>query len=302
MAIENSTEQLVERIRRDAKAAKGSTYWDAATLLGMADTETRSLVVQQVAASTGEYLVRYVDVPLAPGKRAYRQPSRAIRLKEVERYDADGNPLPFSLIDSAQAAKFRGSGGHWHFEEGAVVPLLEEGASGGFLRMRYYRWPSRLVMPDECARVDSLDYVDGEGYHLLVPDFERLGAMDSAVTLDIVQSTSPFESYADGVLARIQDDAHVAVDPDTISGNLSADLDGTQYLCPSGTTCFPQLPLVFHDVLVELVAARVRREMNDAQGAADAKASATEKMGSAVAVSSPRSKAGNVVSGSPWLR
>lgn len=306
MTVENSTEQLVERIRRDAKVPKGSTYYDAATLLGIADTETRSLVVQLVAASSGDYPVRYVDVPLVPGKRAYRLPSRAIREKDVERYDASGNPLPFALIDSSQAKDNRGSGRHYYFEGGSFVPVLESGATGGFFRVRYYRFPGRLVLPSACARFLGVDEFTPDTYTLSVSDSGVLGVPGSFVAVDFVRATAPFEPCAESM--RIGLDAmaepFVSGSPSDLPAdfNLATDLDVGDYLCPEGTSCFPQLPLVFHDVLVGYVVARIRREMNDFDGEAAAKASADEKAGKAVAVSSPRSKQGTTVSGSPWMR
>lgn len=298
MTVENSTEQLVERIRRDAKVPKGSTYYDAATLLGIADTETRSLVVQQVAASSGEYLVRYVDVPLVPGKRAYRLPPRAIREKDVERYDASGNPLPFALIDSSQAKDNRGSGRHYYFEGGSFVPVLESGATGGFFRVRYYRFPARLVLPSACARVTAKSsdgsVVIGPASALAPSDEDG----DGIVTTDVVKNGQPWETAVEGLGLFLGD----LSDPISPTTEQVAEMEVGDYVCPEGTSCFPQLPLVFHDVLVGYVVARIRREMNDFDGEAAAKASADEKVAKAVAVSSPRAKQGTTVSGSPWMR
>ena len=291
--MENSTEQLVERIRRDAKVPKGSTYYDAATLLGIADTETRSLVVQQVAASSGEYLVRYVDVPLVPGKRAYRLPPRAIREKDVERYDASGNPLPFALIDSSQAKDNRGSGRHYYFEGGSFVPVLDSGATGGFFRVRYYRWPARMVLPSACAQVTEKTFPT----QVAVNSTAGLGEIGDNLSVDLIRGTPNFEAMVEALPIGLADVYALDLPEAVVS-----DLEVGDWACPAGASCFPQLPLVFHDVLVGYVVARIRREMNDFDGEAAAKASADEKAGKAVAVSSPRSKQGTTVSGSPWMR
>jgi hypothetical protein len=288
---EHDTAQLVERIIRDAKIPKGSKY-TAAVLLGMADTETRTLVLQHVLRASGDYLVRYVDVPIVAGKRTYRLPSRAIRLKDVERLDFDGNPQPFSAIDSAQAREHRGSGAHWYFEDNAIVPTLEPGASG-MLRIRFYRWPSRLVLPEECGIVAELVGADAVN----VGSTEPLGGAPSpGVLVDVVKGTPGFESLADGLQLDIVDAEALS-----LGAELVAEVEPGDAVCLAGTTCFPQLPVAFHDVLVEHIVARVTREMRDYNASAAATASAEKKAEAGLTSVSPRSKAERPIVNKTWF-
>jgi hypothetical protein len=288
MAVENSTDQLVERIIRDAKIPKGSSYRDAGVLLGMADAETKVLL-KQVLAASGDHLVTYQDVALVAGKRAYRQPRRAIRLKGVELYDASGNQQDFDKVDSADARSFTGSGRHWYYEDNALVPLMPAGYLGGHtLRMRYYRWPSRLVAVADCWKVTAWDGA------LAVTVAGTPPAV--GVKLDVVRASSPFESGGDDLTV-----ASVAGQVLTLSA-APAEVEADDYVCGAGTTCFPQLPLAYHDALVTATVARVLREMKDLDGSAMAKGDTAEKLDSALVTVSPRDKQGSVIANRTWFR
>jgi hypothetical protein len=288
MAVENSSDQLVERVIRDAKVPQGSSYRDTGVLMGMADAETRTLL-KDVLRASGDYLVTYVDVPLVGGKRAYRLPRRAIRLKGVELYDEDGVQQDFTKVDSGQAREFAASGAHWHLEDNAVVPLFASGyeAEGAYLRMRYYRWPSRLVAVTACWAVTAWDGALAVTVSGTPP---VVGA-----SLDVVRSSSPFESGGDSLVV-----ASVAGQVVTL-GTAPDDVEAGDYLGAAGTTCFPQLPLAYHDVLVTAVVARVLRGMKDATGAALAAQDKAEKLDGALVTVSPREKSGQVLVNKTWL-
>jgi hypothetical protein len=293
MAIENSADQLVERIIRDAKIPKGSGYRDTTTLLGIADAESRTMV-KEILRASGDYLVAYVDVPLT-GKRAYRLPRRAIRMKGVELYDSGGVQQDFAKVDSGQAYRYQKSGHHWYYEDNAVVPLLSSSQEGGFLRMRYYRWPSRLVLTTACAVASSV--TDNTVY------FSALGLPEGLpAQLDAVKPTSPFETAGDDLLATSQGTGDPFEDPVPWTfASLPAAVEAGDWLCPAGATCFPQLPLAYHDALVTAVVARVLREMKDRAGAADAKADLTEKLDGALVTISPRDKESQVIANKTWF-
>jgi hypothetical protein len=291
MAIENSADQLVERIIRDAKIPKGSNYRNTATLLGMADAESRTLV-KEILRASGDYLVAYVDVPLS-GKRAYRLPKRAIRMKGVELYDSSGVQQDFAKVDSGQAYRYQKSGHHWYYEDNAVVPLLSSSQEGGFLRMRYYRWPSRLVLTSACASAVS---VAGNTVY-----FAALSLPEGfPAQLDAVKTSPPFESAGDDLVVTSQGDPFEDPVPWTFA-SLPATVEAGDLFCPAGATCFPQLPLAYHDALVTAVVARVLREMKDRAGAADAKADLTEKLDGALVTISPRDKESQVIANKTWF-
>jgi hypothetical protein len=173
-----------------------------------------------------------------------------------------------------------------------VVPLLSSSQEGGFLRMRYYRWPSRLVLVEDCARILN---VSGNTATVATTSVENVLSLS-----DVVKPTQPFESVGDNVE---RDEIVDEVGGNTILGFVSMPVDAEvgDYLCPAGATCFPQLPLAYHDALVTAVVARVLREMKDRAGAADAKADLADKLDGALVTISPRDKESQVIANRTWF-
>jgi hypothetical protein len=111
----------------------------------------------------------------------------------------------------------------------------------------------------------------------------------------VVRASSPFESGGDGLVV-----ASVVGQVVTLSA-APDDVEAGDYLCAAGTSCFPQLPLAYHDVLVTATVSRALREMKDAEGAAMAKEDKAEKLDGALVTVSPRDKTGGLIINRTWF-
>jgi len=295
-----SSAEMVAAVVRDTRAPAGSGYREPGVLLGMLDAELRSLVLPHVLDASGDYLLRFLDVPVVPGRRAYRLPARAVRFKSLHLLREGCEPRTLVETDSEDAHQYARQNTHWHMEDNAVVPLLHE-SQGGTLRFRYYRLPSSLVLPAACFQLTQKTS-DGTGAHW---KFTCPSGTPPALpaSFDIVRGTQPYETaWDDGALSQYT--------PSLVGSVLTLNFapgaplpawDVGDWLCAAGTAPYAQVPLVFHDVVVTMVAARVCREIGDLAAASLAEASAAMKKQEAMATITPRTRVTRPIVNRTWF-
>lgn len=293
----NDTAALVEAIRRAARVSNGSDYYEASTILTLASDEQKTRVVPALLEARGGYLLYNVSVPLVNGRASYRLPARAIREGKVRLVDAAGKTVvPFeriaaSLADDVQPAQGRPR--YWLPENNAIRFLPTPASTSDVLRLGYYRWPNALAEGAQCPAITFLTSTT----------MTFLGALPTGLVagalVDVVKATPGFESLGDDVMVT-------AVTP--IAGGFTVALavpSGAEVgdrLCLAGTTPFPQLPLAYHDVLVEATAARIHFEQGDAQAEQSALARYERKLQAVASTLSPRTEEPEVVvPGQDWF-
>jgi hypothetical protein len=300
--VANDTTALVEAIRRAARVSNGSDYYETSTILTLASDEQKTRVVPALLEARGGYLLYNANVPLVNGRASYRLPVRAIREGKVRLVDAAGKTVvPFEriaaqLADDVQPAQGRPR--YWLPENNAIRLLPTPTNTSDVLRLGYYRWPNALVLRADCAWVLSVDV--STGTFLVEWSGDMPVWLVTGEVADIIRGTPGFESIADDVAIT-----SVAVSGSTATvevDNLPADLQFGDWLCFAGTTPFPQLPLAYHDVLVEATAARIHFEQGDAQAEASALARYERKLQAVASTLSPRTEEPEVVvPGQDWF-
>lgn len=291
----NDTTALVEAIRRAARVSNGSDYYESSTILTLASDEQKTRVVPALLEARGGYLLHNRDVPLVAGRASYRLPPRAIREGKVRLVDSAGKPVqPFERIAAQLADDVQPTQGRprfWLPENNAIRLLPAPTSTSDMLRLGYYRWPNALVLLADCAWVISTDLVASS------VEVEWSGTMPAWLATgeraDFVCGSPAYESVVDDIL----------MGPISVSGNAAvimfdevpATLAPGDWLCFAGTSPFPQLPLAYHDVLVEATAARIHFEQGDAQAEASALARYERKLQMAATTLSPRTEEPEVV-------
>lgn len=296
-----NSQQLVDRIVRDARIPKGHSFRvDPSVLLGMADDAMETLIVPELLKVMGRYLTTHTDVALVAGKSKYRLPARAVRGEHVHRLDADKYIQPyFTPAQPANVTSLAGTSGtprHWYFEGSSVVVVPRPAESGGYLRITYERRPSRLVLPAGAASVTSVVSLVAGGNPVRVgftaTDF--FGAVGATAQLDVVKGTPGYESLVDDAEAEVETGPLL---------ELALGLDEVEvgdWLCTPGTAPVPQVPEAFHVVLAQAVVARVHREMGRPELEHGALAQLAILMAGARDTVAPRSREHNVIVQKDW--
>lgn len=291
----NDTAAIVSAVRLASRVSNGSLYYEAGTILGLASDEQKTRIVPTLLEARGGYLLHDVDIPLVSGRAAYRLPTRAIREAKVRLVDSAGKPVkPFEriasqLVEDVQPTLARPR--FWLPSNNAIQLVPTPNGTGDILHLGYYRWPSRLVEASECPTIQSVDgvtlTVSGPMPTWLVP----------GAKVDVVKGTPAFESLADDLVVLNAFGGLV-----TLFTPVPADTEEGDRLCLAGTTCLPQLPLAYHDVLVEATVARVHFEQGDRAAEASALARYEVKLQAAMSTLSPRTEEPEVVvPGQDWF-
>lgn len=289
----NDTAALIAAVRLASRVSNGSLYHEASTILALASDEQKTRIVPALLEARGGYLLYNKDVPLVADKAAYRLPVRAIREAKVRLVDSTGKAVkPFEriaaqLVEDVQPT--RGRARYWHPSNNSVVVVPTPSGTGDVLHVGYYRWPSALVEASECATVTVV------GASTLTVSGTPPAWLVVGAKLDVVKGTPAFESLADDV-------AVTGVAGSVVTLSVPADTEVDDRLCLAGTTCLPQLPLAYHDVLVEATVARVHFEQGDRAAEASALARYGTKLAAAMSTLSPRTEEPEVVvPGQDWL-
>lgn len=243
------TSNLLSRIRRRLRIPDGSSAMSDAELLQLADEVTRIDLMALMRLSNGEWYVTKYTTPIVANQAEYRIPERvqAGSVRDVTLVDSGNTEtdLPELLLEqartwgSASSARVRG-----HLIEDNKVVLVPTPTTAGLnLCIRYRRQPSELVLPTD-SNVQAITAVTST--KVTVTTLQS--ALYNASTADVVQASPPFDLLGGPGTAGNGDfsvnewtptDAQVAVDAQV-----------GDYLCIEGFTPIPQMPPVFHDLLV----------------------------------------------------
>ena len=289
----NDTAALIAAVRLASRVSNGSLYYEAGTILSLASDEQKTRIVPALLEARGGYLLHTVEVPLVAYKAAYRLPVRAIREAKVRLVDSAGKAVkPFERIASQlveDVQPTQGRARYWLPSNNSVVLVPTPNGAGDVLHLGYYRWPSQLVEASECPAVTAVGAstltVAGT-----LPSWLVVGAK-----ADVVKGTPAFESLADDVTVT-------SVAGQIVTLSVPAGVEAGDNLCLAATTPFPQLPLAYHDVLVEATVARVHFEQGDRSAEASALARYERKLQAVMSTLSPRTEEPEVVvPGQDWF-
>lgn len=293
--------ELMAKVIRDAKLPAGSSYRDTATLLGFISDEQRTRVVPELLEVQGRYLVARKEVALTAGKDRIRLPSRQIRVERVQLLTQAGIEVRgFTKASAGQADSLLGSTlanstpGLWYFEDDEIVLRPPPDGAGWKLVVSYRRWPNRLITTASCWKVKTV-YPGSEGVELeAVNGGEAPGSPSEGARYDIIKGVPSFSSLRD-------DEVFSTIDyPDVGLSSALVDVEVGDLIAPAGYTCVAQLPLAYHDLLVQVSVARVCRELADMEGRAAAKEDANELRGTIRSTLAPRVEEPDVIVADDW--
>lgn len=293
---EFDTAALVASIIRDAKVPEGSSYTEAAVLLGIADEQLRTLIVPELLKAPGDMLAARASLPLVSGRSAYRLPPRNLRVLGVRLLDGDGRPVDgFGRASEPQAETLHarpatGCPRWWYLEASGIRlhPTPDDSGVGYTLAVRYARRPSRLVEPTSAWAVSS---VGGSSFATEDGPFD----LTAGTVLDVVKGTPGFECLVEGGVLGGAPGAW------TVTGLSVGDLEAGDVLCERGASPLPQIPADYHPVLAQAVVAHILKEQGDTQGESAARQRLAELLATAQPIIEPRAEEAEVCVSHSWL-
>lgn len=292
-----TSDDLVAAVRLRAFLPDASDV-TAANILSTADEEQSATLADVVRNIDPSWWLVEASYTLVSGTSSYRLPGRSFGAgaERVELVDSTGRREPVTPIDLADAWLFTNSRDrNWHGRFGFVVmddelvlyPPPASADAGLTLSVRYQRQPSALVPVADCARVLTVSSTTAVVITGTIPT-----AFASGTYLDYVRGDGSFPVLS---MERV---AITVADPDiTFIGSTPLPATITtppsyraDYLCPTGSTCYPRVPANLWPVLVLATARTILASTGDLQGADSTEAQLEARIVKARSVTTPRTR------------
>lgn len=221
---------------------------DDSDLLSLATEELQTYVVPLLLSVSEEYLVTSEEAAVAVGAASYRIPSDAVAgmLRDVQFAGPDGQFRPLERIEPERVSWYEGTGSPVGFYlAGNQVSLVPVPSSAGTLRFVYHRRPSALVLPSQAAVISGAINPTTGAFAV-----SSTSVLSSGLP-DIVSATASFDILVKNLACEVSGSI---VTPDVPADVLGAGVATGDYVCVSGTSPVPQIPVELHPLLAQRTA------------------------------------------------
>lgn len=264
-----STELLAD-IKRKAFVPISQITFDDASILSMADEEIQTGMVPFLLEVREEYLVDFLDNTVTGAVRAFDMPTRAIgaKLRQVTVLIDSNNqdqPNEKSLPQmNADEAVFNNSFNNYLSLQAFFIRdnqvILSPGPSsfaGQILRQYYFKRPNKLVQTSDCSQITSIS--GNTAIVSLVPT--RFGSGSNiTITSDVVKGNPPFKLWAMDLTLTIDTATNTVTFPNPVA---SYGIQVGDYVCLSGESPIPMLPVEMFTMLAQRVAVKLLMSLGD---------------------------------------
>jgi hypothetical protein len=237
-------------------------------LIAMANEEMSVKIIPDLISVREDFFSMTEDASLIIRTSHYPIPSRAIgnALKELFYVDSNGNLSPLNYVDSSRRSDYELTGSTpeaYTFEGDEVVIFPTPEASQGSLRFLFAGRPNMLIATESCAKISLV--TAGVSTVVFDVDTDLSASLSTSSYVDIVSLKSPFKLWSYRALIQaisatqitllltdVQDQAGFNVEPQV-----------GDYICPTGFSNIPQLPIEWHPVLSQMVSVRIMASLGD---------------------------------------
>lgn len=259
-----TVDSLVTKFRnRHINPNSQSLFLDA-DVVSLLDDELRSTLIPVITSVREEFWVKTQDTPVN-GSASYTIPSNAAGgvLRDVVFVDAAGNEIDLQQLSPAHIkATFPFGyqlplytfGYYWQNDQIKPYPQQSQNATGYTLRMKPIRRPNDLTLSTNCGQITGI-----------ASNVISLGNVPAdwttATTFDIIQNAPQFTAIAEA--ATITNIGGSSITLTTVPTGLLVGM----WVCPTTTSCIPQIPYEGFGLLIESAIISMCNSMGDSQGA-----------------------------------
>jgi len=289
-----TSDELVQSVKVRAAIPTSQQTFTTADFLQLADEELDSKVIPLMFALRQEYYVTYEDYAITdPNQERWEMPERGIGNNLRDLIYSPSNPITANStlwsVDRVEPdqvwtrnvnSTFRDV--QFYLQDNFVYLVRRAQITGGTLRMVFHERPNRLIQVSSCAQVTT----PGSTVQTVsnIPSSWTAGTV-----LDLIKGKSPYRpKQRELVIDSIDRDLNTVTLTTDISDDDDNSVATSDYLCPTGFTCIPRVPIEVSPWLAQLVAVKCLEALRDAQGAQLAQAKAAELENSLGRILSPR--------------
>ena len=279
-------DQLVALVNQKCLNPVSQNTYLTSDIALLMDNELSLGVVPLLKKTMQNYFVYNVDVPINQGQSSYTFPARAIgnAVRDIVLLDSSGNEVALNNLEREYIKvqfPFNYVPSIWSFgmyqtaNETNLYNTLIQSYDAYTLRFITERRPGMLTLSSNCGQITA---ITGNVVTLSFVD----SAWTTSTLFDIINPLPPFQS--------IQDNQSITV----ISGSqltfssIPAGLAINQWVCPSMTSCIPQIPYELFPLLVERTVATIAEALDMSQLLAGSRQKILEFENNALALVRPR--------------
>lgn len=276
-------EDLLESIKNRSMAPIAQSTFDDEKLLALADEELQLKLVSNLIQVREDFFLTEEFQDLIASVKNYGIPSRAIgnALKQVF-YRADGSEqdIPLVRVDVERIQDFdEGSTGKqpqkFYFLGDEIVLLPKPSESSGELKFVFPANPNTLTLTSNCAKITSKSSASTTATFMV--DTDLTSSLSVGDYVDFLSVQSPFKLWAYRVpITQITSSQIDVALSNVVNAANTIEPQADDYICPSGTSNIPQIPLAFHPVLAQSVVVRLMEALGDLNKMNAAKATLAE--------------------------
>lgn len=229
-------------------------------LIILMSEEIQEYIIPEVLSLREEFSVADYDFDATPGTLSYPFPPRAVgpKLKEVLVL-RDGKYLPLQRIEPEDETEIGSSSvpSCYYLKANAVIFPQDPGAVS--LRFQYYLRPNALILTEDAGLITAIDAGTREVTVSAAPtDFT------SSETYDFVQASPHFALWGMDLSATVA--GNVLTFADALPDGLAVG----DYVCLSGESPIPQIPVSLHSLLAQRTAGVALEALGGKVGTAEA--------------------------------
>jgi hypothetical protein len=272
-----TSDKLVSSIRRRAMIPDDTATFEDIDLLEIANEEIDVEILPNLMSLNEEFLVTHVDIPVQDGVNRYEIPYRAVANK-VRDIMLVGNSQLYEVvrIDLERLSDYSHTSNYMdtvaYVENNEIVFVRTSSSGFDFVRIYYYRSPSRLVPTNRAAQITDINRTTGIIRVNSVPDnFLEQTSFGQSPVFDFISSTTPNKIYnfdvavANGAINQFNSEITFSL------SDIPSNLVIGDYICESQETIIPQIPSEMHPLLAQSVAVHVLESLGDQEGLAAAR-------------------------------
>ncbi|MDE2099559.1 MAG: hypothetical protein KGL39_20065 [Patescibacteria group bacterium] len=279
---------LATKVNTKCLNPSSQNTFQSSDIVSVMDDELSQGILPLLKATSQEYFVYNVDVPIVQGTSAYTFPTRAIgnALRDVVLVDSAGNEVslnnlmreyikvsfPFTFVPTI-----------WTFgqyptaNEINLYNTMIQTYTSYKLRFITERRPGGLTLSTNCGQITAI-----------AGNVVTLSAVDptwmTSTTFDIINQLPPFQSRGDDQTITL-----IAGSQLTFS-SLPSTVQKGDWVCPAMLSCIPQIPYDMFPLLVERTVATLAEALDMSQLLAASKAKIQEFEERALKLARPRVK------------
>lgn len=264
-APDYTVDNMVTDVRNDYITPTSQNLFLDTDVIRHLDKAMRTKIVPLINSVREEYWVTVFDQAVT-GASSYTFPQRSsgAMLRDVVFVDSQGNEIELTRLSPVQIKSTFPFGyqlplytfGYYLQDDKVILyPQQAVNATAYTLRMKFLRRPNNLTSVTNCGKITAV-----------ASNVVMLDNIDStwttATTFDTIQNFPQFNSIQDGGSITSINTGTSQITLTTAPTGLAVGM----YLCPTLTSCIPQIPYEAYDLLIAAGAARLARGLGDSQG------------------------------------